>query len=557
MPVEIRKVKGLSSLSNFGEISFDLIFATMIINVFSLALPLTLMQVYDRIIPFEGTGTLFWFVSICFIAVLFEGLVRYSRSVVIAWAGAKYDYKYSCAAVDRVLKTNMGAFEKDGLGVHLDRVNSVGILKKYRSGQVLQNFMELPFAALFVGVIWYLGREVAFVPLGAFALFAIAVLVAKAGFGRARKNQTEQNNRRFNFVIELLSGLHLVKSQSLEEQMLRRYERLQATLANINSNVTFWNNLPVNLGGVFGQLALLGVIGFGATKVMAGDLTLGGLAACTLLAGRAFQPIQSGALFWLNATEASIAKNRLNLLLSVPYDFSENIPPFPSDIEGGIELQKISFRYGEDQDWVLKDAEMRVPPGQLVGVLGKSSSGTSTLMNIFSGRLRPESGRVLIDDYDLSEWDVSSLKGRIEYVPQTGSLFEGTVLENIAMFNNANIRAALDAADLLGLDELVSLLPHGYETRVDSQASNFLPNGLIQRICIARSLVLRPRIIIFDKTAASMDNESEDVFASLIQRLKGNTTVILVTAHAPQLRSCDAVYEIEKGRLIERDMEWL
>jgi len=190
----------------------------------------------------------------------------------------------------------------------------------------------------------------------------------------------------------------------------------------------------------------------------------------------------------------------------------------------------------------------------MVGIHGASLAGTTTLLYLMMGILKPERGTVLIDGYNLSGWDFTDMKGRVEYIPQAASLFKGTLVDNITMFDPNRHAAALDAAGLVGLDELVSRLPMGYETPVSSQASGLLSSGLIQRVAFARALVVRPRILLLDKASAAMDRDSTRVFRWLLEQLKGRCTIVMVTNQHNLLGMADDVFELSAGRLEESEL---
>ena len=550
---QVTKSKGwygaLSAVPGFFSSALDLVAASTAINVLSLAVPLALMQVYDRIIPAKSEDTLIWLVIGAGVALILEGVIRGCRGIVSGWVGSRFEHLVGCEAVERVLNCRIDDFEKFGLGVHLDRLNAVGTLRGFYGGQVFQAMLDLPFAALFLGAIWMLAGPLVFVPLGAVGLFMLTVFIAKFRFEAARREQVTLNDRRFNFVIELLTGIHLLKAQAMEEQMLRRHERLQASSAEANMDVSRWGGLPASLGSGFSQIAVFGVVAMGGMAVINGELTMGGLAACTLLAGRSVQPVQSVANFWLRFSNAAIARSQLADLAKLERETPKGTPPLPNDIAGAIEFQNVSFGYRDDRPLVLEDVSLSIPARSTVGFLAASSSGTTTLSYLILGALQPSSGSVFIDDYELNKWDRSNLAGRIEYIAQNASIFNGTILDNISMFRPDKDGLALDVAQLLELDDMVALLPHGYETRVDAQSANFMPSGLIQRISIARAMVERPRIIIFDKTGASMDSESETVFEHLLERLHGVCTVVIISNSPRILATADAVYKLSDGFL--------
>lgn len=546
------KHQGVMSLPRNKGNTIDLFLASTTINILSLALPITLMQVYDRILPNQSMGTLYWLVIGCSVALFLEAMIRVSRSFISAWMAARFEHLVGCHALERLLKSRLEDFEKKGTGVHLDRLKAVTVLRGFYSGQVFQILLDLPFALLFIAAIWFLAKELALFTIAVICLFSLLVWFAKIGFEKSRKLQHEINNRRFSFIIELLGGIHSTKALALEEQMLRRYERLQKGTAEANIKASFWSMLPVNLATMFSNIAMFGVILLGGGLVLEGSLTIGGLAACTMLTGRAMQPVQSITGFWLRFSDAKIARSQLQAIEEMPSDMVSGLPLFPEEIEGRLDLRNISFRYREDTPYVLKDLSLQVPAGQMVGLTGSSSSGSTTLLYLLMGILKPEKGLVLFDNYNIHEWDRSKRTGELEYLPQVGDLFKGTILENIAMFDPVNFDVAMDAAAIVGLDDLAATLPMGYETPVDVQSKNLLPSGLIQRISIARALVVRPRILLLDKTNAAMDKETEKAFQWLLEHLKGTCTIILVSDQSHLLSLADITYELSDGTLKEK-----
>ncbi|MBF0444923.1 MAG: ATP-binding cassette domain-containing protein [Magnetococcales bacterium] len=542
--------QGLKALPHFGESIRDLLSSSLAINILSLALPITLMQVYDRIIGNEAKTTLVWLVFGCCSAILLETALRLARSHVSGWMAARFDHLVGVGAVERVLSTPLQIFEKDGVGVHLERIYAINTLRGFYAGQIFQVMLDLPFSLIFIATIWLLNAKLVLVPLVVITIFLTIFTTFKWQFEKNLIEQGLVNDRRYNFIIELLSGIHLVKSLSLEEQMLRRYDRLQASAAKSNMKVTTWSELPTNIGGLFSQFMMFGIIAVGGPAVMDGSMTLGTLTACTLLGGRALQPIQSAGGFWMRFANAKMAREQLQELAELPLEFKPGIPTFPNELEGHIKLDNVSFRYTVETPYLLKDVKISLAANKMVGISGSSAVGTTTLAYLLMGILKPENGVVYLDDFNLAEWNTSNLHGRIEYLPQNGVLFSGSIIDNIAMFNPLNRAAALDAAALFGLNDLVSNLAQGYETKVTSQSNDTMPTGLIQKIAIARAFVLRPRILLFDKSNVAMDRESEEIFLDFFKRMKGRSTIILISNQANLLSLCDEQYLLENANLI-------
>jgi len=533
--------------------SADLLVATVLINLLSLALPLTLMQVYDRIIANRTVDTLVWLIVGCAIALILEGALRLVRAFISGYVAARFEHCAGCDAVHRILNSRLEVFEQESPSTYLDRLNAVGALRGFYAGQAFQVLMDLPFAVLFLVAVGYLGGGIVLVPVCVILVFLWTALLLNRRFEEARAGQIETADRRAGFVVQVLSRIHTVKAVSMEEQMLRRYEGLQAAGAESDMEVGLWSMLPANLGAMFSQAAFFGIICIGAGQVMEGTLTIGVLTACSLLSTRAMQPILSIAGFLLRFSEVRLAQRRFNGVMQLEEEGTEGLPAFPADIRGSIELRNVSFRPAPEMPYLLEDVSIHVQSGSMVAVHGDNTASTSTLLQLIMGLRRPTQGTLLIDGLNLTGWDYTSLRGRVGYIPQSAALFKGTLLDNISMFDRDMHSAALDAAAMVGLDELVARLPMGYETEVTAQASSLLPGDVVQRAAIARTLAIRPRILLLDRTDAAMDRDSQNVFHWLLEHLKGKCTMVVATDLPSLLELSDESYEIADARLKSSD----
>lgn len=543
-------IRDITSMPLFLKSSPDLLLATVGINILGLALPIVLMQVYDRIVPTEATSTLLWLVIGFFVALILESVLRMARSTISNWISARFEHLISYAVVTRWLNSYLDKFEKDGAGVHLDRLRAINQLKNFYAGQAFQIFLDLPFALLFLAVIAFLGGwEVAAYLVIATLVFMIIIAMIKGWYTVNKRKQKDTSDRRYNFLVECLSGIHALKAITLEEPMLRRHERLMAESADRDYDVIFIGNIPVSLGTMFSHFMIFGVLFVGGSQAINGDISLGSLAACTLLSGRFFQPFKSLAGFWVRHADIVIAKNQVMKIAELEEEADPTAACLPPEIEGSIELQGVTFRYYERGKRILNNVYLNIQNKEMVCFQGQGSSGTTTLLSVIYGMLDPRAGQVRIGGMDMSNLCHNDFRGRIEYISQQGTLFNGTIYDNLTLFDPTLRDAALDAAALLGLDEVLSELPLGYETRVGNRLYEFLPTGVIQRICLARALSVRPRILLLDKINDAMDSDSEQLFFWLLEKLKGNCTIVMATANPQILSMADTVYQLSDGRL--------
>jgi ATP-binding cassette subfamily C protein LapB len=298
------------------------------------------------------------------------------------------------------------------------------------------------------------------------------------------------------------------------------------------------------------------VVGFGAVLVIDGALTVGGLAACTMLAGRSMQPLQKAVGVWTRFQSIRIARERLAKIFEMKPEAPLGLPQLPK-VQGAIEFQNVSFNYGKNRDGqplpnILADVNLRIEPGETVGLAGGNASGKTTFLYLMMGVLGPSGGRVLVDGNDISQFDPVSVRTQIAYLPQQAALFNGTLLENITMFQKDKEAVALDMARLLGLDNVVAHMPLGYDTKVGEGVGDSLPRGIKQRIAIARALVEKPHILLFDEANTAMDGAGDAMLRRLLERLKRHVTLVLVTSRPSLMSLADRVYDLADGHVTER-----
>jgi len=528
---------------------FDMIGASIFINILSLALPITLLQVYDRILPNSGKSTLMLLVMGVVTALMLELVLRLARANVSSWIGARFEHLSGCAAMQRLLYSNMAAFERQGAGAQMERLAALGQLKEFYAGQAVLTVFDLPFAVLFLSIIAYLAGELVIVPVTLIVLFAITAQIYGMKLRRGLKDRQIADERRFNFIIEVLGGIHTVKSMAMETQMLRRYERLQEGCADAAHRVTRDSGSSMSIGSFFSQMTLFLVVGFGAIFVINGELTIGGLAACTLLSGRAMQPLQRAVGIWARFQSVALARERVREIFSLPVDQKDGLPAL-ADFKGEIELENVSFSYsGERAPIILNDINLKVEAGEAIGITGGNASGKTTLLYTIMGALQPTEGRVLLDGLDARDIDLRKLSTEIAYLPQEGVLFNGTILENITMFNEEKTDEAMEISTLLGLDAVVAHMPMGFDSKVGDGATDALPRGIKQRVAIARALLPRPKVVLMDEANTAMDSSGDAILRDVLARLRGHRTLIMVTHRPSMLNLCNRIYNLDHGVL--------
>ncbi|OFX10619.1 MAG: ABC transporter permease, partial [Alphaproteobacteria bacterium RIFOXYD12_FULL_60_8] len=378
----------LGTFTSLRSNLLDLSIGSFFLNVLGLALPLSLLQVYDRIVPNESTSTLLFLLLGVFSALVLEGILRTCRGFVTGWIGARFEYLAGTAALERLLTTSVEDFEKDGSGMHMEHMAGLSTVKDFYSGQAILAVLDLPFVVVYLGLIGFLGGLLVLIPLALLLLFALSAYLLGIKLRGSLGDRMVSDERRFSFIIEVLNGIHTVKSMAMEAQMLRRYERLQESCAQGDYSVAQRASAAMSLSSFFSQLTMVSVVTAGSTYVIDQQMTIGGLAACTMLSARSMSPLTRAMGIWSRFQTIRLARERLRKIFALPPEALSGLPT-TSQIVGKVEMRDVNFRYIKDGAFILENINVSIAPGECIGIAGGNGSGKSTLLGLMLGILKP------------------------------------------------------------------------------------------------------------------------------------------------------------------------
>ncbi|WP_417827136.1 peptidase domain-containing ABC transporter [Thalassospira povalilytica] len=523
----------IGTLSHLRTGRFSLLIAALVINLLSLALPITLLQVYDRVLPHNSIPTLTLLILGVLGALLIEAVLRLGRAYISSLSAAKFEHESAQKAVGHLLSASLIDYDKTASGLHLQRLNSLNLLRDFYSGQAIGAIVDLPFVVLFLALIAVIGGVLVAVPVGILLAFFLTAMILGHQLRAALDKRSQSDERRYNFIIETLTGIHTIKSMAMENLMVRRHEQLQEQCSSDDLIAARSAHAAVNASATFSMLTMVMVAAIGSVLVINGDLTVGGLAACTMLSGRSIQPLQRAMSLWTQFQNIRVARQRVNELFEIKPEDSAVTAEMPL-LEGKIELRNLGFSHADGKK-IFDRLDLVVEPGDSVAITGDNGTGKTTLLWLLMGALRPDSGDILLDGKNPSDYTAESTRRQIAYLPQHGVMFKGTILENITGFRKEiGVDRVVEIARRLGLDDIVMRMPEGYDTEVGGQASETLPRGVKQRIAVARALIDYPRIVLFDEANSSLDMAGDNIMASLMLELKKHCTLVMVS-HRPSL----------------------
>jgi ATP-binding cassette subfamily C protein LapB len=410
---------------------------------------------------------------------------------------------------------------------------------------------DAPFALLFIAVIALIAGPVALVPLAFVPISILVGLMFRKRLASLTQANMEESNRKNGLLIEAIDGIESIKSSGAEWKLLERWQKLTNTLASNEIAMKDLTGLSTNLTQTMQQISYIGLVAVGVFAIGAGNLTVGGLIACTIISSRALTPIAQLTGLIVQWQQAKVALKGLDAIMALPPD---SLPSerrmVPDHCLGRLRLEAVQFAYGRDQP-VLMVERLQIQPGERVAVLGAVGSGKSTLIKALSGLYRPGQGRVFLDGVDMVNLAPEFVREHIGFLPQDIRLFQGTLRENLALgLPSPSDQQMLDAARLTGLDRMITAHPRGLGIQI-SEGGRGLSGGQKQLVGLTRLVLAQPRIMLLDEPTASMDPQLEDHVATHIFGGRPHDTTLLVVTHKlAMLRHFTRVIIVDKGRIV-------
>lgn len=546
-------------LSPFSGEKSTIISASVVINMLALAFPLLMLQLYDRILPNQSVDTLTLVAATVGFAIFVEVLLRTARSYSTAWISARFEHRAMMAVAERVLAEPLHDFERKGTGTVMDRFKSISTLKYHYSGQTFQQLMDLPFTLLYVLIIMLISPLIGLMLAVGYLIFVLITWKNSRTFPELIKEQKSADLRRANFLNETLNNVHTLKSMTMESLMLRRHERLQENCARLMSRVTYALDMSSGLGSIFSPLMTTLTVALGAWLVINHEMTNGELAGCIMLGMRSLAPLQRLGGMWSKHQQDKILRDDLAKAMLepvLPATTKEKLSPEETAVDqefsaSKVELDNVSYRFPGANSNIFENLSLTVEPGECLAIAGDGGSGRSTLLQLLAGVIKPDSGRVLVDGNDIKDLDLEELSEYLGYLPQNTQMFEGSLLDNVSVFNPYRINRALATAKALGLGDFVAKMPKGWDSTVGDMAADSLPPGYRQRIAIVRALSNHPNVILFDDATSTIDSEGDSLFLRFLESMRGKVTLILVSQRPSYQRLATRILYLQDGTLSE------
>ncbi|MEH2059118.1 MAG: peptidase domain-containing ABC transporter [Nostoc sp.] len=540
-------------LSRHRRVLIEVFVASFFVQLAALANPLVVQLIIDKVITQNSIGTLHILGVLLLVVGIFEAVLTTLRTYLFVDTTNRIDMGLGSQIIDHLLRLPLRYFERRPVGELSTRINELENIRQFLTGTALTVGLDALFSVVYIGVMLIYSWPLTLVALSTIPVFIIVILIASPTISRQLRAKAERNAETQSYLVEVMSGIQTVKAQNIELRSRFSWQERYARFVAAGFKTVVTSTLANSTSNFLNKLSSLLVLWVGAYLVLKQELTLGELIAFRIISGYVTSPILRLAQLWQSFQETALSLERLGDIVDTPQEGETdryNIP-LPT-IKGSVKYENVSFRFGTTGPLQLSNVNLEFAQGKFIGIVGQSGSGKSTMMKLLLRLYEIDSGRILIDGYDIAKVELYSLRRQIGVVPQETLLFDGNVQENIALTNpDATTEEIIEAAQVACAHEFIMSLPNGYNTRVGERGSA-LSGGQRQRIAIARSVLQRPKLLVLDEATSALDYPTErQICLNLAKAFKGET-VFFITHRLNTVSNADMIVVMDNSRVIEQ-----
>jgi subfamily B ATP-binding cassette protein HlyB/CyaB len=527
----------------------DVLLASFFIQLIGLTTPIGTQVVIDKVVVHQTESTLVAIAAGLAMFLLFSAGMSWLRQYFVLHTGNRVDAVLGSQVFRHLFRLQLPYFEHRPTGTIVARIHAVETVREFIAGAAVSVILDFPFLFIFAAVMFAYSWQLTLLALGILLVVA-GLSVAVTPLLRARLNrQFLLGARNQAFLAEYVAGMETVKSLQMEPRLEGRYDELLASYLAAGFATRQLSNTYNVVATALEQAMTLSILCIGALLVMRNDgFTIGMLVAFQMFASRLSQPMLRLASLWQEFQQASIAVKRLGDIMDAPAEPHVLTPGRAAEGKGEVRIENLSFRYTPDHPYLYRNLSLTLKPGKLTVLTGPSGSGKSTLAKLLLGFYQPTDGRIEIDGKDIRHLSANELRQYFGMVPQETYLFSGTIYENLVAANpNSGFGDVVQACKVAEIHDVIEKMAQGYNTVIGEHGVG-LSGGQKQRLAIARAVLKKPRILIFDEATSGLDQQTAERFAGTVNKLKGVATVLFIAHQLPKGLAVDAVEALREER---------
>ncbi len=531
----------------------QVLIASFVVQLFSLANPLLIQVIIDKVINQRSLDTLQVLGFALVVVTLMEGVIGALRTFLFTETTNRIDLRLGSEVIDHLLRLPLSYFDRRPVGELGTRIAELEKIRSFLTGQALTTLLDTAFSVIYIVVMVFYSLLLTAIALSVLPIQIGLTIIGAPLFRRQYRDAAQENANTQSHLVEVLTGIQTVKAQNVEMISRWKWQDFYSKYISRTFEKTITGTALTETSQVLQKLSQLLVLWVGASMVLNGELSLGQLIAFRIISGYVTQPLLRLSGIWQNIQELKVSFERLADVVDTPEESDDSdkqkipLPP----IHGEVKFEDLCFSFNPSAAQVLRHIDLIIPAGTFVGVVGQSGSGKSTLTKMLPRLYAPNSGRILIDGYDIDKVELYSLRRQIGMVPQEPLLFSGSVAENIALTDpDASSDAIIEAARMACAHDFIMELPSGYSSGVGERGAG-LSGGQRQRLALARTLLSNPRLLILDEATSALDYDTERrVCDNLLDNLD-HCTVFFITHRLSTIRRAELIVMMHEGAIVE------
>lgn len=544
----------IPTVLKFKKQFVQVLIAILVIQILGILTPVMTQVVVDKVLVHQSISTLNVLTIGIAVVYIYELILGLAKNYLFTHTTNRIDVMLSYKLFKHLFALPLKYFESRRVGETVARVRELDSIRNFLTGTPLSSMIDIVFIVVYIVVLFFYSSSLTLIVLCSIPVYAILSAIVTPLFKRRLDEKFETGANTQSFLVESITGVQTVKSFALESKFENKWGDLQADYVKASYKTSMVSATAGTTGQFIQKIFDLLILFFGAKAVMDGNFTVGQLVAFRMLSGRVSGPVLRLVQLWQEYQQASLSVKRIGDIFNTPTEpvLNANQTSMPA-ITGKIEFNNVHFRYALDGGEVIKGMSFEIEAGTVVGIVGRSGSGKSTVSKLIQRLYIPEGGKITIDGMDLSLVHPLMLRKQIGVVLQENFMFNGTVAENISIHcPTASMEQIIDCAKVAGAHDFILELPNGYDTIIGEKGMG-LSGGQKQRIAIARAILADPKILIFDEATSALDYESESIIQKNLKDICKNRTVLIIAHRLSTLKNAKKIMVIDKGNLVEYD----